>query len=119
MVILLRCGVAQQAGNLAKSVLLELHSTLAQPIPDRVTKLLSSKGRQASHGLTEGVMTQKVWMITGASLGFGAEIAKAVLATRNRVVGTARRLERFSAPTSWKRKSASSACGNLWGGKFV
>ena len=38
-------------------------------------------------------MTQKVWMITGASRGFGAEIAKAVLATRNKVVGTARRLE--------------------------
>jgi NAD(P)-dependent dehydrogenase (short-subunit alcohol dehydrogenase family) len=38
-------------------------------------------------------MTEKVWMITGASRGFGAEIAKAVLATRNKVVGTARRLE--------------------------
>jgi NAD(P)-dependent dehydrogenase (short-subunit alcohol dehydrogenase family) len=35
-------------------------------------------------------MTQKVWMITGASRGIGAEIAKAVLAAGDRLVATAR-----------------------------
>lgn len=35
-------------------------------------------------------MAQKVWMITGASRGFGAEIAKAVLAAGDKVVATAR-----------------------------
>lgn len=38
-------------------------------------------------------MAQQVWMVTGASRGFGAEIAKAVLAAGNKLVGTARRLE--------------------------
>jgi NAD(P)-dependent dehydrogenase (short-subunit alcohol dehydrogenase family) len=35
-------------------------------------------------------MTQKVWMITGASRGFGAEISRAVLAAGDKVVATAR-----------------------------
>ncbi|MBD2214460.1 SDR family NAD(P)-dependent oxidoreductase [Calothrix sp. FACHB-156] len=35
-------------------------------------------------------MTQRTWLITGASRGFGAEIAKAVLAAGNRLIATAR-----------------------------
>jgi NAD(P)-dependent dehydrogenase (short-subunit alcohol dehydrogenase family) len=35
-------------------------------------------------------MAQKVWMITGASRGFGAEISKAVLAAGDKLVATAR-----------------------------
>jgi NAD(P)-dependent dehydrogenase (short-subunit alcohol dehydrogenase family) len=35
-------------------------------------------------------MTQKTWFITGASRGFGAEIAKAVLAAGHKVIATAR-----------------------------
>lgn len=35
-------------------------------------------------------MTQRTWLITGASRGFGAEIAKAVLAAGDRVIATAR-----------------------------
>jgi NAD(P)-dependent dehydrogenase (short-subunit alcohol dehydrogenase family) len=35
-------------------------------------------------------MEQKVWMITGASRGFGAEISKAVLAAGDKLVATAR-----------------------------
>jgi NADP-dependent 3-hydroxy acid dehydrogenase YdfG len=35
-------------------------------------------------------MAQKVWMITGASRGFGAEIAKAALAAGDKVIATAR-----------------------------
>jgi NAD(P)-dependent dehydrogenase (short-subunit alcohol dehydrogenase family) len=35
-------------------------------------------------------MAQRVWMITGASRGFGAEMAKAVLASGDKVVATAR-----------------------------
>jgi NAD(P)-dependent dehydrogenase (short-subunit alcohol dehydrogenase family) len=35
-------------------------------------------------------MVQKVWMITGASRGFGAEISKAVLASGDKLVATAR-----------------------------
>ncbi|WP_016953698.1 oxidoreductase [Anabaena sp. PCC 7108] len=35
-------------------------------------------------------MTQKTWLITGASRGFGAEIAKAVLAAGDRLIATAR-----------------------------
>ena len=37
-------------------------------------------------------MAQKVWMITGASRGFGAEIAKAVLAAGDKVIATARKI---------------------------
>ena len=36
-------------------------------------------------------MTQKTWLITGASRGIGAEIAKAVLAAGNQLIATARR----------------------------
>jgi NAD(P)-dependent dehydrogenase (short-subunit alcohol dehydrogenase family) len=35
-------------------------------------------------------MTQRTWLITGASRGFGAEIAKAVLAAGDRLIATAR-----------------------------
>lgn len=35
-------------------------------------------------------MTQRTWLITGASRGFGAEIAKAVLAVGDRLIATAR-----------------------------
>jgi len=38
-------------------------------------------------------MAQKVWMITGASRGFGAEIAKAVLAAGDKVIASARKIE--------------------------
>jgi NAD(P)-dependent dehydrogenase (short-subunit alcohol dehydrogenase family) len=38
-------------------------------------------------------MAQKVWLITGASRGFGAEIAKAVLHAGDKVVATARKTE--------------------------
>ena len=37
-------------------------------------------------------MAQKIWMITGASRGFGAEIAKAVLAVGDKVIATARKV---------------------------
>jgi len=36
-------------------------------------------------------MTQKTWLITGASRGIGAEIAKAVLATGDQLIATARK----------------------------
>jgi hypothetical protein len=38
----------------------------------------------------EATMAQKVWMITGASRGLGAEIAKAVLAVGDKLIATAR-----------------------------
>ena len=38
-------------------------------------------------------MSQKVWMVTGASRGFGAEISKAVLAAGDRVIASARKVE--------------------------
>ncbi len=38
-------------------------------------------------------MTQKIWFVTGASRGFGAEIAKAVLASGDKLIATARRVE--------------------------
>jgi NADP-dependent 3-hydroxy acid dehydrogenase YdfG len=38
----------------------------------------------------EAAMAEKVWMITGASHGIGAEIAKAVLASGDKLVATAR-----------------------------
>jgi NAD(P)-dependent dehydrogenase (short-subunit alcohol dehydrogenase family) len=37
-------------------------------------------------------MAQKIWMITGASRGLGAEIVKAVLAAGDKVVATARKI---------------------------
>ena len=37
-------------------------------------------------------MAQNVWMITGASRGFGAEIAKAVLTAGDKLIATARKL---------------------------
>jgi len=37
-------------------------------------------------------MAQKIWMITGASRGFGAEIAKAVLAVGDNLIATARKV---------------------------
>jgi NAD(P)-dependent dehydrogenase (short-subunit alcohol dehydrogenase family) len=37
-----------------------------------------------------GFMAQRVWMITGASRGFGAEIAKTALAAGDQVIATAR-----------------------------
>src|SRR5206468_2483092 len=39
---------------------------------------------------TGGLKMQKTWFITGASRGFGLEIAKAALAQGDRVVATAR-----------------------------
>ena len=38
-------------------------------------------------------MSQKVWMVTGASRGFGAEISKAVLAAGDKVIASARKME--------------------------
>ncbi len=38
-------------------------------------------------------MAQKVWMITGASRGFGAEISKAVLTAGDKLVATARKVD--------------------------
>jgi NAD(P)-dependent dehydrogenase (short-subunit alcohol dehydrogenase family) len=38
----------------------------------------------------EEIVTQRIWLITGASRGFGAEIAKAALAAGDKVVATAR-----------------------------
>ncbi|MCR8632206.1 oxidoreductase [Paenibacillus radicis (ex Xue et al. 2023)] len=40
---------------------------------------------------------QKVWFITGASRGLGFEIAKAVLASGNKVVATSRNIQELSA----------------------
>jgi NAD(P)-dependent dehydrogenase (short-subunit alcohol dehydrogenase family) len=37
-------------------------------------------------------MAQKIWMITGASRGFGAEIGKAVLAAGDKLIATARKV---------------------------
>jgi len=37
-------------------------------------------------------MAQKIWMITGASRGFGTEIAKAVLAAGDKLIATARKV---------------------------
>ncbi|HMF78810.1 MAG TPA: oxidoreductase [Bryobacteraceae bacterium] len=37
-------------------------------------------------------MAQKIWMITGASRGFGAEIAKAVLTAGDKLIATARKV---------------------------
>ncbi|HEY9665607.1 MAG TPA: SDR family NAD(P)-dependent oxidoreductase, partial [Coleofasciculaceae cyanobacterium] len=45
-------------------------------------------------------MTQKTWLITGASRGIGAEIAKAVLAAGDQLIATARKksdLEQFES----------------------
>ncbi|MDF5722143.1 MAG: SDR family NAD(P)-dependent oxidoreductase [Rhizonema sp. PD37] len=41
-------------------------------------------------------MPQKTWLVTGASRGFGAEIAKAVLAAGDRLIATARRSHQTS-----------------------
>lgn len=38
-------------------------------------------------------MTQRVWLITGASRGFGAEISKAVLAAGDKLIATARTMQ--------------------------
>jgi NAD(P)-dependent dehydrogenase (short-subunit alcohol dehydrogenase family) len=38
-------------------------------------------------------MAQKVWLVTGASRGIGAEIAKAILASGDKLVATARKVE--------------------------
>jgi NAD(P)-dependent dehydrogenase (short-subunit alcohol dehydrogenase family) len=42
------------------------------------------------NGSKEGIMAPKVWTITGASRGFGAEISKGVLAAGDKLVATAR-----------------------------
>lgn len=42
-----------------------------------------------------GVMNTKTWVITGASSGLGLALAEAALEAGERVVGTARRVERF------------------------
>ena len=42
-------------------------------------------------------MTSKVWLITGSSRGFGAELVRAVLANGDRVVATARQPEQLRA----------------------
>ncbi|WP_240492049.1 SDR family NAD(P)-dependent oxidoreductase [Mycobacterium alsense] len=42
-------------------------------------------------------MAGKVWFLTGASRGFGLEIARAVLRQGDRVVATARRAEQIRA----------------------
>ena len=39
------------------------------------------------------VTTQKVWLVTGASRGFGAEIAKGVIAAGDKLIATARKIE--------------------------
>jgi NADP-dependent 3-hydroxy acid dehydrogenase YdfG len=44
-------------------------------------------------------MAQKIWMITGASRGLGAEVAKAALAAGERVIATGRGRDGFSFPT--------------------
>lgn len=41
-------------------------------------------------------MSPQVWLITGASSGFGAEFAKEVIARGDKVVATARNVERIS-----------------------
>ncbi len=38
-------------------------------------------------------MAQKIWMITGASRGFGGEITKAALVAGDKVIATARKVE--------------------------
>ena len=49
------------------------------------------------HMKEDVVSTQKVWMITGAGRGMGAEIARAVLAAGEAVVATGRDTQRVSA----------------------
>ncbi len=46
---------------------------------------------QLTHQNSKKMKKQKVWIITGASRGFGLEIAKAVLATGDQVIATVRR----------------------------
>jgi NAD(P)-dependent dehydrogenase (short-subunit alcohol dehydrogenase family) len=45
---------------------------------------------QSSESTLEAAMAQKVWMITGASRGLGAEVAKAALAAGEKVIATGR-----------------------------
>src|SRR5262245_2344162 len=42
-------------------------------------------------------MTQRVWLLTGASRGFGLEIARKILSQGDRVVATARRAGQIAA----------------------
>ena len=42
-------------------------------------------------------MAERVWLVTGASRGFGAEISKAVLAAGDKLVATARSLDGLEA----------------------
>jgi NADP-dependent 3-hydroxy acid dehydrogenase YdfG len=56
----------------------------------RIVKLITEAAHAAAQGDT---MTAKVWMITGASRGLGAEIAKAVLDAGDKLIATARGVE--------------------------
>ena len=43
-------------------------------------------------------MTQRTWLITGVSSGFGRELATQLLERGDRVVGTVRRRDAVAAP---------------------
>jgi NADP-dependent 3-hydroxy acid dehydrogenase YdfG len=43
-------------------------------------------------------MAQKIWMITGASRGLGAEVAKAALAAGEKVIATGRGRDGLNFP---------------------
>jgi NADP-dependent 3-hydroxy acid dehydrogenase YdfG len=44
-------------------------------------------------------MGQKVWMVTGASRGLGAEVAKAALSSGDKVIATGRNKEELDNPS--------------------
>jgi NADP-dependent 3-hydroxy acid dehydrogenase YdfG len=76
----------------------------------RIVKLIA----EAAHAAAQGdPMTGKVWMITGASRGLGAEIAKAVLDTADKLIATARGVEAVEHLSSHKNVVAVSVVCKL------
>jgi len=57
--------------------------------------LLLEKGRVPPSILVKELKMSKVWFVTGANSGFGASIVKAALAAGDRVVATARNMEKL------------------------
>jgi NAD(P)-dependent dehydrogenase (short-subunit alcohol dehydrogenase family) len=66
-------------------------------VPRSIAAPASPLSRQRSNTVTDA---PKVWLITGASSGFGKALAQAVIAHGDRVAITARRLDRLQALAS-------------------